>query len=89
MRAPWRYPEIARTVIQRYIPAGVLVVWGTILSFFFFSGRVGNYPHPSFHLWTAVSGVVLVLMAAGVIFLPGVEKGGEDFKIPLGRVFAA
>ena len=78
-----------RTVFQRYIPAGVLVVWGTVLSFFYFSGRVGNYLHPSFHLWTAVSGVVLVLMAGGMIFLPAADKGGEDRKIPLGRVFAA
>lgn len=78
-----------RTVIQRYIPAGVLVVWGTVLSFFYFSGRVGNYLHPSFHLWTAVSGVVLVIMAAGMIFLPGAEKGEEARKIPLGRVVAA
>lgn len=78
-----------RTVFQRFVPAGVLMVWGVILAFFYFSGRVKDYLHPSFHLWTVLSGFVLVFMAAGMLFLPGAEKSEEDFKIPLGRVFAA
>lgn len=78
-----------RTVVQRYVPAGVLVIWGTVLSFFYFTGRVGNYLHPSFHLWVAASGIVLVAMAAGVLFLPGTEKGEDMRKIPMGRVIAA
>jgi uncharacterized repeat protein (TIGR03943 family) len=78
-----------RTIVQRYVPAGVLVVWGTVLAYFYFSGRVGNYLHPSFHLWTGLSGIALVIMAGGMLFLPGAERSEEDRKIPLGRVIGA
>jgi len=59
---------------QRYVSAAILMVWGVLLAYFCFSGRVSSYLHPSFHLWTAASGVVLVLMAAGVLFLPVGEE---------------
>ncbi len=61
--------------VQRYLPAGVLTIWGVMLVYFFYSGRVTSYLHPSFHLWTGISGVVLVLLAAGLLFLPG---GNDD-----------
>ncbi len=56
--------------LQRYVSAGVLMVWGVVISYFFFSGRVGSYLHPSFHTWTVASGIILVLMAGGILFLP-------------------
>jgi len=59
--------------LQRYVSAGILTVWGVLLAYFCFSGRVGSYLHPSFHIWTAASGIALILMAAGVLFLPVVE----------------
>ena len=57
--------------VQRYLSAGVLTIWGVMLAYFFFSGRLGSYLHPSFHFWTGISGVVLMLLAAGLLFLPG------------------
>jgi uncharacterized repeat protein (TIGR03943 family) len=57
--------------VQRYLSAGVLTIWGVMLAYFFFSGRLGSYLHPAFHFWTGISGVVLVLLAAGLLFLPG------------------
>jgi uncharacterized repeat protein (TIGR03943 family) len=60
--------------VQRYLSAGVLTIWGVMLAHFYLSGRVASYLHPSFHLWTGISGVVLLLLAAGLLFLPG----GDD-----------
>jgi len=56
--------------IQRFLWAGVLAIWGVTLAFFYFSGRVSSYLHPSFHLWTAISGIVLAIMAVALLFLP-------------------
>jgi uncharacterized repeat protein (TIGR03943 family) len=56
--------------VQRYLSAGVLTVWGAMLGYFFYSGRVASYLHPSFHIFTGISGIVLVLLAAGLLFLP-------------------
>jgi uncharacterized repeat protein (TIGR03943 family) len=56
--------------VQRYFSAGVLTIWGVMLAHFCFSGRVASYLHPSFHLWTGVSGIILLLLAAGLLFLP-------------------
>ena len=56
--------------LQRYFSAGVLAIWGIMLGYFVISGRLASYLHPSFHIWTAVSAVVLVLLAAGLLFLP-------------------
>jgi uncharacterized repeat protein (TIGR03943 family) len=53
--------------------SGVLAVWGAVLTYFFFSGRVGSYLHPAFHVWTVVSGLVLLAMAAALLFLADTE----------------
>lgn len=59
------------TAGQRYFSAGVLLLWGGALAYFYFSGLAGSYLHPSFRIWTGVSGIVLVLMALGVVVLRG------------------
>ena len=59
--------------VQRYLSAGILTIWGVTLAHFYFSGRVASYLHPSFHVWTGFSGVILVLLAVGLLFLPEVE----------------
>jgi len=70
--------------------SGVLMIWGVLMTYFFVSGRVGSYLHPSFHIWMLVSGIVLVLMAAGILLLPDVNPVlcGDDGKAP-GRSLAA
>ena len=67
-----------------------------MLAHFYFSGRVASYLHPSFHVWTGISGVILVLLAAGLLLLPKVEdpccEGCDhvhDQRSPLRSVFAA
>lgn len=67
---------------QRCLWAGILMIWGVLLSYFFASGRVASYLHPSFHFWIITCGVVLVLMAMGVILLPNVDLiGCGDEKV--------
>jgi uncharacterized repeat protein (TIGR03943 family) len=58
---------------QRYLSAGILTIWGAMLAHFYFSGRLASYLHPSFHVWTGISGVILLLLAAGLLFLPGMD----------------
>ena len=38
---------------------------------FYFSGRVASYLHPTFHFLTAMSGIVLLLLAVGLLVLAG------------------
>jgi uncharacterized repeat protein (TIGR03943 family) len=56
---------------DRFVIPGILAVWGVTLSYFCFSGRIDSYLHPSFHLGTALSGIVLVLLAIGMFFFGG------------------
>jgi uncharacterized repeat protein (TIGR03943 family) len=64
------------TAGNRFLSSGVLAVWGAVLTYFVFSGRVGSYLHPAFHIWTVVSGIVLLLMAAALWFIPQAEDEG-------------
>jgi uncharacterized repeat protein (TIGR03943 family) len=57
-------------VLGRFSRAGILMLWGTVLSYFVFSGRVVSYLHPAFHWMTISAGVVLVVMALLVLLLP-------------------
>jgi uncharacterized repeat protein (TIGR03943 family) len=57
-------------VPQRYLSAGILTIWGAMLAHFYSSGRLASYLHPSFHVGTGISGVILFLLAAGLLFLP-------------------
>ena len=59
---------------DRYLSVAVLTVWGGMLSYFVLSGRLASYLHPSFHLLTALSAVILLLLAGGLLFVPGVEE---------------
>ena len=70
--------------LQRNFSAGVLAIWGIMLGYFVISGRLASYLHPSFHFWTAASAVVLVLLAAGLLFLP--EQGHHECESCCGHV---
>lgn len=86
-------------IVRKYLSAAVLAVWGGTLAYFYFSGRVLSYLHPTFQPWTGVSGVILLLMAGGLLFLPGAkhhhceESCGHDHDhdhdAPWGRIFGA
>jgi uncharacterized repeat protein (TIGR03943 family) len=62
------------TIPSRLISAGTLMAWGSVLCYIYFSGRVASYLHPTFQPFTAAAGVVLVLMAAGLLVFSGSEE---------------
>src|SRR6187551_3398939 len=66
--------------IQRYLSTGVLAIWGLVMGYFFFADELGNHLAPAFIPWAILSGIVLLLMAAGLLFLPGEnsESCGHD-----------
>ena len=45
---------------------------------FYVTGRVASYLHPAFHSLTMMSGIVLLLLAFGVLFLPAEEDACCD-----------
>ncbi|MFY8215327.1 MAG: TIGR03943 family putative permease subunit [Chthoniobacterales bacterium] len=57
-------------ILARFSRAGILMLWGTVLSYFFFSGRIVSYLHPAFHWMTISAGVILVILALLVLLLP-------------------
>ncbi len=57
-------------LIQRFLSAGVLMVWGVVLCFLYFSGRITAYLHPHFHVFAVTGGIVLVLLAMLVLVAP-------------------
>jgi uncharacterized repeat protein (TIGR03943 family) len=59
---------------QRLLSAGILAFWGVMLTYFWSSGRLASYLHPSFQVWTAVSGVILLVLAGALWFLPPAEE---------------
>lgn len=64
------------------------MVWGVLFSYFFFSGRVSSYLHPAFHFGTLLSGIVLVTLAAGILFLPEAGDGCEERRSTGGVILA-
>lgn len=57
-------------LIARILSAIATAVWGVVLCYFYFSGRVASYLHPAFHIYTVICGVTLLLMAGGLLILP-------------------
>ena len=64
--------------IRRYVSAGVLTIWGVLLVYLFAADQLEKYLHPVFRPWTLISGIVLLLMAAGTLFLPQDDADGHD-----------
>lgn len=61
------------------------MIWGVVLLYFQFSGRIASYLHPAFHIYTAISGVILVLISIALLLsfpekqdAAACEKGCED-----------
>lgn len=65
------------------------MVWGVVLAYFCLSGRIIAYLHPAFHVYTAISAGVLLLLAVVLLLTVGgesaVSKGVSLWK----QVFAS
>jgi uncharacterized repeat protein (TIGR03943 family) len=69
-------------ILSRFAASGVLMVWGIVLSYFYLSDRIASYLHPAFHIYTAISaGVLLLLSLAMLLTIPG-----ESVKHGLSRM---
>ena len=58
------------SLIYRYLTAGVLAVWGSVLLAIFFTGRIGAYLHPTFRPFAMAAGFTLVVFAILMLFAP-------------------
>lgn len=54
-------------VTSRFAASGILAVWGIVLGHFYVSGRIASYLHPSFQVYTALSGLALLLLALALL----------------------
>lgn len=55
-------------LIPRLMAAVVLAVWGGVLCYFYFSGRILSYLHPNFFIPTLLCGFAFLVMAVGLLF---------------------
>lgn len=75
MKAPFSASGEMRSTAEGYwsvgrhlLDASALLVWGIVLCYFVFSGRLAAYLHPAFHPYVALAGGLLVLLGCGLIF---------------------
>lgn len=62
-----------RNLGRNFLDASALLVWGSVLCYFAFSGRLAAYLHPSFHPFVVVSGIILVVLGMGLFLFGGAE----------------
>jgi uncharacterized repeat protein (TIGR03943 family) len=58
------------STFHRFLTAGVLTVWGSILLTLSFTGRIGAYLHPNFQPFPLVAGALLISFALLVLISP-------------------
>ena len=58
------------STFHRFLTAGVLMLWGTILLTIYFTGRICAYLHPNFQPFALVAGCLLVCFAFLVLIAP-------------------
>jgi len=58
------------SLFHRFLTAGVIALWGTVLLTIYFTGRICAYLHPNFQPFTLVAGSLLVCFAVLVLIAP-------------------
>jgi uncharacterized repeat protein (TIGR03943 family) len=69
-------------ILSRFAASGILMVWGIVLTYFYLSGRIASYLHPAFHIYTVVSGGVLLALSLALLL----TMNGESSEHGLSRV---
>lgn len=78
------------SVFHRFLTAGVLAVWGTVLLTIFFTGRICAYLHPTFQPLALVAGCALVGFAFLVLIAPETANvHGSAARSSVGSVLAS
>jgi len=62
------------SILHRFLTAGVLIAWGSILCAMYFTGRITAYLHPAFQPFALVAGCALVVFSLLVLVAPEVES---------------
>jgi uncharacterized repeat protein (TIGR03943 family) len=69
------------STFHRFLTAGVLSAWGSVLLTIYFTGRIGAYLHPAFQPFALVAGCMLLCFAFLVVIAPD----GNNAHIPAAR----
>jgi uncharacterized repeat protein (TIGR03943 family) len=67
-----------KSLARRFVPALVLLEWGGILTYFFFSNRIAALLHPSFRPLVLVTGLLLLLSAGCIAWFEDAKSGGTE-----------
>jgi len=62
------------SILHRFLTAGVLIVWGTVLCAMYFTGRITAYLHPTFQPFALTAGCALVVFSVLVLVAPEIES---------------
>ncbi len=57
-------------LVHRFLSAGILMVWGSVMGIMYFTGRIESYLAPSFRIYVAIAAGVLVLLAVVMLLMP-------------------
>lgn len=66
---PTATPSLLRTMLE----ASALLVWGSTLCYFYFTGRMESYLHPTFFPFILASGIILVILGLMAFFFSDAE----------------
>jgi uncharacterized repeat protein (TIGR03943 family) len=67
-------------LVTRWLPAGTLLLWSSVLLATHFSGKAAGMLHPMFRPGVPVAGFALALIAAAIVFFPRKEGCCSDLE---------
>ena len=82
-----------KTLFSRWLPCATLTAWSWILLYFFFSGRIQAFLHPTFRPYVLIAGIVMAGLAVVFILFPAdadccssAECGHGLSRLPAGKI---
>ena len=57
-------------LFSRWLPCATLAAWSSVLLYFYFSGRIQAFLHPTFRPYVVIAGVVMAAMALVFLLFP-------------------
>ena len=57
-------------LFSRWLPCVTLAAWSAVLLYFYFSGRIQAFLHPTFRPYVLLAGIVMAAMALVFLFFP-------------------
>lgn len=84
-----------KRLLARWLPIASLFCWGILLLYFYFSGRLSSFLHPTFRPYVPIAGGILVLLGIVALCTGNDEEGhfydaccghGRSERMPFSRV---